>query len=133
MYALEKALIEKPITIESVYKGEERPAGWDGQLADKFICKLSYGDSNLELPFYMGLGNRVNGKPHNPSVADVLSCLLNDAFAMELTYSEWCSEYGYDYNDRTAERIFKQCNDMGKQLKRFLGDDFEYFMENNEY
>lgn len=133
MYALEKALIEKPITIESVYKGEEKTAGWGDQKADKFICNLSYKNNNLELPFFMGKGNRVNNEPQNPSVAEVLNCLLIEAFALELTFSDWCSEYGYDADSRTAESIFKRCNEMGKQLKRFLGDDFEYFMENNEY
>ena len=59
-----------------------------------------------------------------PSIADVLSCLLLDASAIDAgTFEEWASECGYDTDSRKAEVTYRECVDHGLKLRAMLGDD----------
>jgi hypothetical protein len=138
MYALEQACQEKPMKITSVYVGEEKHFDND-TIQDRFVVTLEYQGRTMTVDFYMGIGHRkplrkgYPTKPRAPKVENVLYCLLLDSTALDLTFDEWCGEYGYDTDSRRAYKIFDQCNDQGKQLKRLLGKDYQFFMENNEY
>jgi hypothetical protein len=156
MYELEKAVQEKPVTIKSVYIGEENH--WDDKtVQDHFVVTLEYQGRKMEgIDYYMGIGHRVNQKgerlpiqfgrktlydveqeksykPRKPKVEEVLNCLLLDSTATDLTFDEWCGELGYDTDSRKAEKTFNLCNEQGKLLKRLLGEEYDYFMEHNEY
>ena len=166
MYVLEKALIEKPVEIESIYLGEIVE---DKQRMDNFEVNLKYQAREMITTFKMGLGHRIVDKsklfelktyglgryagkkiPYeiknryrtilekfskavNPEVADVLYCLLSDAFCGQDTFEVFCVNYGYDTDSRKALEIYLACQKTEQDLKKLLGNDFNYFMENNEY
>ena len=75
------------------------------------------------------MGSGHNGEP--PEAEDVLNCLVSDAQGLEnaRTFEEWCSEYGYDPDSRTAERIYKAVEKQVPDLKAFLGSDFQTVLE----
>lgn len=177
MYALEKAVQEKPVKITSVYVGEENY--WDDKTkSDHFKITLEYQGRKMEnIDYWMGIGNRIIpkdlpflgndliqsekniiyshrgkqvpqlfnstnflkrkiqeiAKPRSPKVEEVLYSLLMDSTALDLTFEEFCAEFGYDTDSRKAEKIYNECNEQGKKLKRLLGEDYQYFMDNNEY
>lgn len=156
MYALEIACQAKPVKITSVYVGEENY--WDDKTAqDHFVVTLEYKDRKMEgIDYWMGIGHRVNQKgetfpikfgrktlydmeqekqykPRKPKVEEVLCSLLLDSIALDNTFEEWCSELGYDTDSRKAEKTFNESNSLGKKLKKLLGEDYQYFMKNNEY
>lgn len=62
-----------------------------------------------------------------PSAADVLSCLCSDARARDMTFKEFCQEFGYDEDSRCAERTWSKCKALAEKLRWFLGDEFEEF------
>ena len=166
MYALEKALIEKPVRIESIYLGEILE---DKQKMDSFQVTLSYQGREMTTTFKMGLGHRIVDKiaryeldkyglgkyagkkiPYNikssyrvilekfpkatqPEIADVLYCLLSDALYGQDTFEDFCYNYGYDTDSRKALEIYLVCQKTEKDLRKLLGNDFNYFIENNEY
>ena len=57
-----------------------------------------------------------------PTLPDVLFSLLSDgsAFFDGVGFEEWCSEYGYNEDSRTAERIFNECEQTGESLSRIF-------------
>ena len=166
MYALEKALIEKPVRIESIYLGEIVE---DGQRMDNFMVNLKYQAREMTTTFKMGLRHRIVDKsklfelktyglgkyagkkiPYgiknryrailenfskatHPEVTDVLYCLLSDALCGQDTFEEFCVNYGYDTDSRKALEIYLACQKTEQDLRKLLGNDFNYFMENNEY
>ena len=73
----------------------------------------------MTVTFRMGEGH--NEQP--PKVADVLDCIASDTSSVENArdFGDWASEYGYDENSRTAERIYRQCRKQAERLRRFLG------------
>ena len=166
MYALEKALIEKPVKIESIYLGE---IAEDKQKMDNFQVTLSYQGREMTTTFKRGLGHRIVDKsklfdlktyglgkyagkkiPYGirgrnkaileefskatkPEVADVLYCFLSDALCGQDTFEDFCCNYGYDTDSRKALEIYLACQKTEQDLRKLLGNDFNYFMENNEY
>ena len=166
MYALEKALVDKPVKIESIYLGEILE---DKQKMDNFQITLSYQGRTMTTSFKMGLGHRTVdksklfdlknyglgkyagkkipyglrvrditilekfSKPTPPEVADVLYCLLSDALCGQDTFEDFCNSLGYSPDSREALKIYLACQKTEQDLRKLLGNDFSYFIENNEY
>lgn len=58
-----------------------------------------------------------------PSLSDVLSSLISDGAAHfdSMSFEDWASDCGHDADSRKAEKIFRQCEEIGKTLMRNLG------------
>lgn len=65
-----------------------------------------------------GTGHRVDGLAVDPPLADVLWCLIRDGEACNMTFEDWCGEYGYDSDSRTAERTYVRCVETGHRVAR---------------
>lgn len=85
-------------------------------VVDKWICVLSTEMGAVSFDFQMGSGH--NGK--EPTLEDVLSCVLSDARAGEQTFEDFCSDFGYDEDSRSAEKIWNACKDATVKLSRIL-------------
>ncbi len=61
----------------------------------------------------------------NPTLCDILSCLLNDAGGVEDcdTFEEWADDYGYDGDSRKAERIYEACKKVAAELSDMFTKD----------
>ena len=75
--------------------------------------------AKLTTYFSMGYGH----KGQAPDAESVLDCLSSDASYLDMPFSEWAIDMGYDPDSRKAERIYKACEHGASRLKRFLGDD----------
>lgn len=66
---------------------------------------------------------------HAPTLSQVVSCLLSDARSADenSTFESFCSEFGYDDNSRTAERVYRACQECASALRRILGEDYDRF------
>lgn len=55
-----------------------------------------------------------------PDVAGVMHSLLMDGAAWfdDESFEDWCSNYGYDEDSRTAEATFQACRETGRQVKK---------------
>lgn len=92
---------------------------------DPWTCTLRYGRRQMTVPFYMGYGHH----GAEPDAEGVMDCLLSDASAYDQArhFEDFALDFGYNPDSRRAERIFKQCGRISKNLRRLLGDDFEAF------
>lgn len=71
----------------------------------------------------------------DPTLADVLDCLASDASGYDnaKSFEDWASEYGYDTDSRSAEKIYKTVKRQAEQLKRVLGAEaFEELLYKTE-
>ena len=50
-------------------------------------------------------------------------CFVEDAAAGEQPFSDFCSDFGYDTDSRTAERIWKGCRAAGGKLADLFHTD----------
>ena len=60
-------------------------------------------------------------------------CFVSDACNSICSFSEFCSEFGYNDDSRSAERIFKACQRAYKSFSRVSGlDDYAMYDFINE-
>ena len=64
-----------------------------------------------------------------PSAADVLSCLVSDTSSGEMSFGEFCSEFGANPDSRKAEQTHKACARTAPNVRRFLAEDFDAFAQ----
>jgi len=65
-----------------------------------------------------------------PTADEVLDCLASDAGgyycdgsgAPPRSFEDWCGDYGYDTDSRTAERTYNVIGKHAAKLKRLLGE-----------
>lgn len=65
--------------------------------------------------------------PLVPVAADVLSCVVSDAHAGGQSFTEFCSDFGYDEDSRKAHKVWRKCKDGALKAYRLLGSEFETF------
>ena len=56
-----------------------------------------------------------------PTPEDVLMCLASDAEALELTFEEWCGNFGCDTDSIKALTTYNTCIHNSQQLIRLFG------------
>ena len=107
---------------------EKRP---DNLMADStrhFLCRLYGSGKSVRIYFSQGSANT-----KSPTVQEVLNCLASDSAGVEESgFEDWCNEYGYDNDSRTAERIFKACQSYVAKLKIIAGDGYESLLYETE-
>lgn len=114
------------VRIESTYGAIKKP--WDEldewqRNAHPYRVTLRYKGRQMSLDFFMGQAHT-----DEPDAEGVLDCLLSDCSALDQSFEDWCGDFGYDTDSRKAEATYKACADLGKKVKRLLGDDFETFL-----
>jgi hypothetical protein len=93
-----------------------RGAGFKQEVFGKWYCQgNTYTTEDLVRANYL--------RPVQPDVADVVSCLLLDGTACGQSFSEWCSDFGYDTDSRKALAIYEGCQENGDKLRAVLGHD----------
>jgi len=85
-----------------------------------WTCRLKYQRRQMTTPFFMG--RALSGEPE---VRDVLECLFLDASAGEMTFDEFCREFGYDTDSRRAYDAWEACRRTRRRLRNLLGDDYD--------
>lgn len=58
-----------------------------------------------------------------PDPIEILWAIARDGDALESTFEDWASEYGYDSDSRKAEKIYRACQDGALRLKKILSPE----------
>lgn len=72
------------------------------------------------IDYKTGTGLRKNGRIKKPAVQDVLHSLFSDAMAGNLSFNDWCDEYGYSNDSISALNTYKQCCDTAEKLRMYF-------------
>jgi hypothetical protein len=100
----------------------DRRDDWQKQ-ATGYRVQLRYARRAMSLDFWQG-----SAHTDDPTVSDVLSCLLSDSMAVDQAFEDWCGDLGYDTDSRKAESTYRACVRSGEALQRVLGDQYETFL-----
>lgn len=58
-----------------------------------------------------------------PSAYDIFACLSCGTGTHELTFEEFCSDYGYDTDSRKAEKVYNAACDESRALARLFSEE----------
>lgn len=106
----------------------ENPNDKDWVDANHYKVKLKNGSKSMSLYFSQGFGIK-----HDPDAQSVLDCLRSDAICDDLSFDDFCNEFGYDIDSRKAYKIYKACLKNTIKLKRFLDTKFNDLLECEAY
>lgn len=119
---IESFAAKHSITIESEETGLlEGESEWSSG-ATHYNCTLRMGRKRMTVRFHMGAAIC-----REPSVSDVLDCLITDSDVMlaggEIErFEAWASNFGYDTDSRKAEQTYRACVATARKLVKFLGE-----------
>lgn len=58
-----------------------------------------------------------------PKITDVLYSLVSDSDVLNYSdFEDWASDFGYDHDSRSAEKVYQACLKTALQLRNMLGD-----------
>jgi len=122
---LDRVLDEIGLGIAATHLGRWAEPGERGE-QDHWDVVLKRGKAApLSTRFHMGIG--LDGRA--PTAAAVVYSLMSDGRAGELSFEEFCSEFGYDADSRRAEKIWKECKKIAPKIRKLLGAHFERVTE----
>lgn len=75
---------------------------------------LRHNGKRMAFPYYGG------GAASDPVASDVVESLSLDSYALEVSFDEWCADYGYDTDSRNAERTYRACRKLGERFRKFV-------------
>ena len=110
------------VKLTSKYMGFKTHFPSDRQERHAFACKLTRGRKHYTFTFGQSI---INGATP-PSMYDVLACLEKYTPG---TFSDFCEEYGYDLDSRSAEQVYKNVKREAKAMERLFGDVLEELVE----
>ena len=61
---------------------------------------------------------RANLQPVAPCAADVIYSLLSDAEAADMSFNDWCDNFGYSSDSISAFITYQQCSTIGYDLQK---------------
>lgn len=99
---------------------------WDDSARDRvenmrtnWNVTLTYKGRTLTTPFGMGSAHTAP-----PAANDVVDALFHDAQAGQMTFEEFCGDFGYDPDSRSAETMWRTCRDTFVKLHTLFGADY---------
>lgn len=85
----------------------------DGGLHNKFNVSVTNTENQNCISFdFYGSTNDFNNavtEIENDDLLSAFECFISDSIAGMLEFDDFCSEFGYDNDSRSAERIHKEC------------------------
>lgn len=92
---------------------------WEMNQRTHWTVTVTFEGHSISSPYSQG---SAFDKP--PTAEYVLGSLAMDASCPE-TFEDFCAEYGYDSDSRSAEKTWGLCRDIELQMRRMFGGKFE--------
>lgn len=83
----------------------------------RFICNIEYNGVDYTFDY------QCNTRYVTPNKASVIECLLLDYYAGEMSYNDFCSEFGYDQLEEESVKIYEECEDTFNAFRTMFDDD----------
>ena len=81
-----------------------------------WLITLKYQGKRAQFRFYGG------GKSSTPNASDLIWAVAIDSNAVNESFSDWCSNFGYTTNSITARSTYKTCQRNGERLIKLIGN-----------
>lgn len=135
------------VNFSASLRGAQKRDDWE---CDAWNVVFQRGDSGrgeyIEFDYFTGTGHRnpIKGapkcaarprtlaredwekrylRPVAPHAADVLYSIMLDASACEMSFRDWCSEYGYNNDSMKDFATYTACCESGEKLRRFFNHE----------
>jgi len=124
----------KNLRVTSTYQGD-KVAPWDDkqQNYNNHVITVTNTENGAvtRFDFWGSIANPELTKEYD--VLNALYCFVSDAVSGKENFENFCAEFGYDTDSRTAERTWKACKKSLEKLQRiYSGDIYDLANELSE-
>ena len=120
--------------ITATYKGD-KPAKWsNGENWNNHWVSVTNAKTGKRTGFYFWASIMHPQLSSRYDVLNAFRCFVDDAISGDMTFHEFCEEFGYDEDSRTAEKTWKACKKAKEKLSRIYdGDVYELLNSLDEF
>ena len=97
----------------------ERPDNLMDKNMDHWRCVLKANGKTYAFYYSQGYGHHHK----EPVLANVLESLANDYDPSDMSFEDFCSEYGYSEDSRKAEKVYRALRKETQALDRLFGEE----------
>ena len=115
---LEKFITENKIQFSCDWV-VERPDNSMNKNMDHWRCVLKANGKTFTFYYSQGYGHHHK----EPVLASVLESLANDYNPSDMSFEDFCSEYGYSEDSRKAEKVYRALRKETQALDRLFGEE----------
>jgi hypothetical protein len=122
----------KQFKVKAVFKGD-KAATWSKDNYNNHLVTVTNTDNKQRctFEFWASIADPEIKTEHD--ILNAFSCFVGDAVSGNMSFDEFCSEFGYDTDSRTAEKTWKACKHSSEKLERIYdGDIYELANELQE-
>ena len=89
---------------------------------NKYHVTIKTENSERTIDFYDSHANWESEITELTDLQNVLYCFISDAVAGDMSFDEFCSEFGYDDID-TAEEVYRACQEQRERFDDLCDED----------
>ena len=115
----------KNFKVNTNYKGDKK-ANWSDKMPENWnnhLVTVTNTDNKQRCTFEFWASIAEPELKTEYEVLNAFNCFVGDALSGKMDFNEFCSEFGYDNDSRTAERTWKACKRSATKLERVYDGD----------
>lgn len=113
-------LAKHGITFAAKLSNTKKPS-WKDVTVNHFIVTFKKAGKRMSFDFFDSVNNFQKGVVDLRSY-DALTCCSSELYCPD-TFRDFCSEFGYDEDSRTAEKTFRALKKFSDKLKKFFDSE----------
>lgn len=122
------------IGFDTSYMGQTKRDNWNCDSWSFTLYKLdqyNFKRNIQQFSYFTGLGHRqIKNKGqwneqitiNKPTITGLLSCLILDSTACNMSFCEWSDELGYDNDSIKAREIYDECQKQSDKLRKVFSN-----------
>lgn len=116
------------ISAKLIDSGVNFPYCTDKTLHDKYLISVVCGETKINFTYYDSAFAFQSGKREldESDLKNAFYCFVSDAISGEMSFEDFCSEFGYNYNTRSRS-VWRTCGKHAYKLDILLPDSIDKY------
>jgi hypothetical protein len=112
----------KQFEVKASYKGTKK-AEWSKDNFNNHMITVTNMETGVKIRFEFWASIAKPEITEETEILNAFYCLVSDAIAGNDSFENFCSEFGYDQDSRTAEKIYRKCKKQLEKLQKIYDGD----------
>ena len=108
--------------INATYRGD-KPAKWDSRNYNNHTITVRNTETGKKTSFDFWASLAAPELVTDYNILNAFYCFVEDAIAGEMSFEDFCADFGYDSDSMTAYRTWKACKRAAAKLERITNED----------
>jgi len=112
----------KQFQVKASYKGTKK-AEWSSDNFNNHMVTVTNTETSNKITFEFWASMTHPELNREYDILNAFYCFVTDAISGSYSFENFCSEFGYDTDSRTAEKIYRKCKKQLEKLNKIYDGD----------